>query len=266
MDDSWVSSPERQTHLRHLEAFFTTLDTNGLAINLDKCVFATPSLEILSHTISAAGAAPTADHAAKIVLCPPPQDIKQLQHFLGMVNFYRHFLPKCAQVLRPWTDLLKGGAKTLEWMVSAQEAFQNAKRLLKAAVPLQHPAPTAELSLVTPTHIRGVMQQKSGEHWRLGGHLDFSPVSSQIWNPFTLHLTANYWPLRQQLNIFCISEKVVLSNFGPTTNHSLLPYPVFQFPIRLNNNAIWRSFKNLFYFCICQVWNMSLLIFCPAHC
>jgi hypothetical protein len=32
-----------------------------------------------------------------------PQDIKQLQHFLVMVNFYRCFLPNCAQVLRPYS-------------------------------------------------------------------------------------------------------------------------------------------------------------------
>ncbi len=113
MDDSWVGSPDRQTHLRHLEAFFNALATNGLAINLEKCLFAAPSLEILGHMISATGAAPTANHAAKIENCPSPQDIKQLQRFLGMVNFYRCFLPNCAQVLKPLTDLLKGGGAKL---------------------------------------------------------------------------------------------------------------------------------------------------------
>jgi ferric iron reductase protein FhuF len=109
------------------------------------------------------------DHAAEIEICPPPQDVKQLQHFLGMVNFYCSFLPNCAQVLHPLTDLLKGRAKTLELTASVQEAFQNAKRLLAAAVTLQHPAPNAELSLATDasdTHIAGVMQQKSGDYWR----------------------------------------------------------------------------------------------------
>ncbi len=77
-----------------------------------------------------------ADHAAEIKNCPPPRDIKQLHRFLGMVNFYRRFLPKCAQILKPLTDLLRGRAKTLEWTVSVQEAFQNTKRLLAAAVPL----------------------------------------------------------------------------------------------------------------------------------
>ncbi len=60
-------------HTCHLEAFFTALATNGLANHLEKCVFPVPSLEILGHTISATGAAPTADHAAEIENCPPPQ-------------------------------------------------------------------------------------------------------------------------------------------------------------------------------------------------
>jgi hypothetical protein len=109
MDDSRVGSLDKQKQLRHLEAVFNALATNGLAINLEKCVFAVPSLEILGHTISAAGKAPTAGHATEIELCSPPQDIKQLKRFLGMVNFYSRFLPNCAQVLRPLTDLLGGG-------------------------------------------------------------------------------------------------------------------------------------------------------------
>jgi hypothetical protein len=38
-----------------------------------------------------------------------------------------------------------GGQKHWSWPASAQEAFQNAKCLLAAAVPLQHPAPNAEM-------------------------------------------------------------------------------------------------------------------------
>ncbi len=47
----------------------------------------------------------------------------------------------------------------------------------------------------------------------IGGPLFFSP------NPAIQHLIANYWPLREQLNISAIFAKVVLSNFGLTTNH-----------------------------------------------
>jgi hypothetical protein len=71
IDDSHVSSPDRQTY-RHcnLEAFFTAVAINGLAINLEKCVFATPSREILGHMISVTGAVPKAGHAAEVESCP----------------------------------------------------------------------------------------------------------------------------------------------------------------------------------------------------
>ncbi len=82
-------------------------------------------------------------------------------------------MPNCTQVLRPLTDLLREGPKMLEWTTTAQEAFQNAKCPLATAVPLQRTAPQAELSLATDasdTHIRGIMQQKSGDHKRLLGY------------------------------------------------------------------------------------------------
>ncbi len=83
-------------------------------------------------------------------------------------------------MLRPLTDFLKGGPNTLEWTAPAQEAFQNAKRLLAAAVSLQHPAPQAELSVatnITNTHIGSIMQQKSKDHLRLLGF--FSKKSTE---------------------------------------------------------------------------------------
>jgi hypothetical protein len=52
MDDNRVGSPDRKTHLHHLDKLFSALAVNGLAI--EKCVFAVPTLEFLGHRISAA--------------------------------------------------------------------------------------------------------------------------------------------------------------------------------------------------------------------
>jgi hypothetical protein len=81
------------------------------------------------------------------------QDVEQSQ-FLGMVNFYRHFLPGFTCTLQPLTDALRGDPKTLEWPPAA--AFEAAKAALAAAVPLAHPAPNDVLSLATDasdTHV-----------------------------------------------------------------------------------------------------------------
>jgi hypothetical protein len=61
MDDTCVSTPDRQTYLAHFEAFFAVLAANGLATNLEKCVFAVPTLKLLGLMIFlTAGLTPTA--------------------------------------------------------------------------------------------------------------------------------------------------------------------------------------------------------------
>jgi hypothetical protein len=160
-----------------------------------------------------------------------------------MVNFYRRCLSNCAQVLKPLTDLLKGGAKTLEWTASTQEAFQNAKRLLVVAVPLQHPAPNAELSLATDTpatHIGGVMQQKSGDQCRPFGFFSRKLTDTEShYSTFHCKLLAAQAAIKH----FRPFVKVVFSNFGPTTNPLLPPCHVFLYQSRPDNSAIWCLFQ-----------------------
>ncbi|MFN9981037.1 MAG: hypothetical protein ACK53Y_14010, partial [bacterium] len=98
-----------------LQQFFQVLQENGLTINPAKCVFAVSSLKFLGHMVDEAGITPLPKHVATVQDCPPPADIKQLQRFLGLINFYRRFLPAVARTLQPLTDLLKGSPKVLVW-------------------------------------------------------------------------------------------------------------------------------------------------------
>jgi hypothetical protein len=119
--------------------------------------------------VDEAGITPLPKHVAAVQDCPPPTDIKQLQRFLGLINFYRRFLPAVARTLQPLTDLLKGSPKTLLWSPAADAAFVAAKAALVAAVPLCHPAPNATLSLsvdASDSHVGGVLQQKCGRGWQ----------------------------------------------------------------------------------------------------
>jgi hypothetical protein len=148
--------------MEHLSQFFRVLQDNGLTINPAKCTFAASSVKLLGHMVSESGITPRPKHVTAIQEFPAPNTIKQLQQFLGMVNFYRRLLPRIAATLQPLTDLLRGNPKTLEWTVSAADAFTAAKAALVAAVPLSHPAPGATLALAvdaSDSHVGGVLQQ-----------------------------------------------------------------------------------------------------------
>jgi hypothetical protein len=110
MDDTRVGSLERETHLQHFDKLFSALAANGLAINLEKCVFEVPTLEFLGHRISAAGSAPETDHTVEIQNCPPP-----LPGHLTIATFSRHgkllplFLAKLCSSVAPLNQSPKRG-------------------------------------------------------------------------------------------------------------------------------------------------------------
>jgi hypothetical protein len=169
LDDHLITSRTQEEHLLHLQQFFQVLQENGLTINPAKCVFVVSSLKFLGHMVDEAGITPLPRHVAAVQDCPPPTHIKQLQRFLGLINFYRRFLPAVACTLQPLTDLLKGSPKVLLWSPAADAAFVATKVALVAAVPLCHPAPQAVLSLAvdaSDSHLGGVLQQKCGRGWQ----------------------------------------------------------------------------------------------------
>ena len=66
---------------------------------LAKYEFAQSSLSFLGHKVSADGIQPLAAKVAAITKMPPPTTEKDLLRNLGMLNYYRRFLPAVAKVL-----------------------------------------------------------------------------------------------------------------------------------------------------------------------
>jgi hypothetical protein len=141
LDDDGVFSKSKEQHWTHLCTLFAILAANGMALNLEKCVFAIFELDFLGHCISAAGVAPLRDIVQVILDFPKPSDCKAMQRFPGMINFYCCFLPGVARTLRLLTAALSSNPKTLPWTPDMETAFAAAKAALVAGVPLAHPLP-----------------------------------------------------------------------------------------------------------------------------
>jgi hypothetical protein len=169
LDDILIASKDHTEHMQHLRQVFEILQSAGLQINPARCIFSAASLTFLGHNINASGISPMEKHVKALTDFPPPYDLKQLQRFLGLINFYQRFLPGIAGTLQPLTDLLGGNPKTLVWSEGAATAFCAAKAALVAATSLVHPLPGAVISLATDAshkHIGGVLQQLSYGSWR----------------------------------------------------------------------------------------------------
>ena len=107
LDDILIASSTEKEHLDDLKAVFRRLTDHGLVIRLEKCLFCVSSLVFLGHRVSKNGSRPTQAKAKVIQTFPQSSDVKGLQEFLGMINFYHRFLPNIAATL----SLLYGALK-----------------------------------------------------------------------------------------------------------------------------------------------------------
>lgn len=149
IDDILVASSTQAEHHDHLKQLFQRLEQYGIVININKSIFGASELSFLGHQVDHKGIRPLPERVEAISSFPLPTTRKQLLEFLGILNFYRRFLPNCAEVLLPLTNLLKGKRnKTIVLDATAKKAFESAKELLSNATLLVHQDPDLPLCLM----------------------------------------------------------------------------------------------------------------------
>ncbi|BES87356.1 Reverse transcriptase (RNA-dependent DNA polymerase) [Nesidiocoris tenuis] len=154
-----------EEHVQHLARLFSRFDEYGLSINVNKCVFAQPSVSFLGHTISAKGISSSTDKIKAILSYPKPKTVGELKRFLGMINFYHRFHRNMAALQAPLNLRGTYPSKTpLHWTPEMDEAFEKCRQALASDTTLAFPDPDAELSIMTDasnTTIGGAVNQTS---------------------------------------------------------------------------------------------------------
>ncbi|GFX25654.1 retrovirus-related Pol polyprotein from transposon 17.6 [Trichonephila clavipes] len=145
----WENAEEHRSHLRTI---FQRLSSYGLKLNISKCVFGVTELIFLGHLITPDGIKPLPDKVQAVFDYKQPETVGSLRKFLGLLNFYRRFLPKAAEQQYLLSEFLKGSkgkkdSKPLNWSSEAITAFQRCKQALADAALLAHPSPSAPLAL-----------------------------------------------------------------------------------------------------------------------
>ena len=137
LDDILVTGTSDEEHFCNLSAVLQRLETSGMKLKKEKCAFLLPRVEYLGHGISSDGLEPSASKVAAIVNAPAPQNLTELRSLLGLVNYYRKFLPDVATILTPLHQLLQQGMPW-KWGREQQAALDQVKELIDSPNLLVH--------------------------------------------------------------------------------------------------------------------------------
>ena len=200
LDDILIASSTQEEHLRDLETVFTILEENGLVVNRKKCVLGETSIEFLGHLCDAHGIKPLPCKVEAIRKVKPPTTIKELQRFLGMINYYRRFIKSAAHHLYHLFEALGSKPKRLLWSADMQASFDAIKEALASATMLHHPDPALPLSLTTDASdvaIGAVVEQRGPKGWEpLAFFSKKLSDTQQKWSPYDRELHAVHKAVR----------------------------------------------------------------------
>lgn len=165
IDDILIYSKTFETHVQDVRAVLQCLTDNQLYAKIQKCEFHQTQITFLGYIISAEGVTMDNGKVQAVVNWPQLTNVKELQHFLGFANFYRHFIRNFSITAAPLTSLLQGGGQLLNWSSESIAAFKQLKEKFTTAPILHHPDPEREFIVevdASNTGIRAILSQRHG--------------------------------------------------------------------------------------------------------
>ncbi|GLU07027.1 hypothetical protein SLE2022_240070 [Rubroshorea leprosula] len=131
IDDVVVKSNEEEEHLEHLKLAFERMRKHGLKMNPLKCAFGVSAGNFLGYLVHERGLEVDQNKARAVIEAQPPRSKKELQRFLGQVNFLRRFISNLAGKTRVFSPLLKLKSEAdFKWERHHQTAFEEIKHYL----------------------------------------------------------------------------------------------------------------------------------------
>ena len=155
LDDILISGANEAEHMERLRQVLAALQAAGLKLSIEKCTIGVPSVTYLGYMIDKEGIHPTKEKVLAIAEAPAPTNVTQLRAFLGLLNFYRRFLPQASSMLEPLNRLLKAKTPWI-WGKEQEAAFAECKNTLLNSSALVHFDPKLPIVVVADSSSYGI--------------------------------------------------------------------------------------------------------------
>jgi hypothetical protein len=99
---------------------------------MKKCEWMKPEVHYLGHIISQSKIAPDPQKIKAVEDWPVSTTVKEVQSFLGLANYYRHFVHRFSHIAALFTNLISKKTEW-KWKSSQQHVFEQLKKALISA-------------------------------------------------------------------------------------------------------------------------------------
>ena len=109
-----ITGKNDKEHLKKIEKVLVIVNKVGAMVNKSKCLFFANEIEYIGFLIDKNGICVNPRKIVPLINMPQPTNVKQLQSFLGAVNYYSKFIPNMADIAKHLYKLIEKNA-IWEW-------------------------------------------------------------------------------------------------------------------------------------------------------
>ncbi|KAJ3474829.1 hypothetical protein NLI96_g12232 [Meripilus lineatus] len=128
LDDIFVFSDSVEEHEEHLNMVFAILRKAELYLKKEKCDLYSDRMDCLGHIIDDQGLHADGDKMHRVRNWRTPRNTKDVQRFLGLVQYIAHFMPDVSAFTGPLHSIEQNG-HLFEWRPLHQKCFESIKAL-----------------------------------------------------------------------------------------------------------------------------------------
>jgi len=126
IDDILVATDTEEGHDELVEEVLRRLEENDLFVKLEKCKWKVKEVEFLGIVIGPKGVEMQKEKIEEVLSWPAPRNIKEVQKFLGLANYYRRFIKNFARIAAPLYMLVRKEQKW-KWEKEQKKVFERLK-------------------------------------------------------------------------------------------------------------------------------------------
>lgn len=183
LDDVIITGKTFKEHLNNLGEVLSRFRKFGLKLKPTKCSLYREEVLFLGHVVGKDGVRANPSLVQDVEKWPVPQNLKELQAFLGLTNYYRRFVQGYADIARSLHNLTRKGV-TYHWKAEQEVAFGALKKALTTTPILAYPLAEGRMILDTDASnfsIGAVLSQEQGQVERVISYSSrrFGPIQER---------------------------------------------------------------------------------------
>ena len=137
IDDIIIYAPTLEELRSVTSKVLTLVRSAKLFLKAEKCEFEQTEVDFLGYKISKAGVSTDPKKIDAVRSFPVPKTLGESRSFIGLVSYYRRFVPGFSKIASPITSLTRKDTP-FDWGVKQQKAFEELKARLISAPIIAH--------------------------------------------------------------------------------------------------------------------------------